>query len=133
MTHLDELLSVYLDGETTPAEATRVQTHLKDCLRCRRRLADLNDARAAVRSLPLLELPVPLAAGPQVPPVHRRRRVWLGAAAAAAAAVIAVSTLATPAPDPLDLSDVSRQLGARAALDAGAGPLKVVVPVAVDE
>lgn len=132
MTHLDELLSVYLDGETTPAEATRVQTHLRDCLRCRRRLADLNDARAAVRSLPLLELPVPLAAGPEVPPVHRRRRVWLGAVAAAAAAVIAVSTLAAPAPDPLDLSDVSRQLGARAALDSGAG-LKVVVPVAVDE
>lgn len=132
MSHLDELLSVYLDGETTPAESLRVGSHLKDCLRCRRRLEELNDARGAVRSLPMVDLPPGLLVPPQPDVAARRgRRVWAGAAAAAVAAVVAVATL-TPGPEPLDLDDVSRQVGARAALEAGAGPLKVVVP-AVDE
>lgn len=132
MTHLDELLSVYLDGEATPAESLRVASHLKDCLRCRRRLEALNDARGAVRSLPMVDLPPGLLVPPQPDVAARRgRRVWAGAAAAAVAAVVAVATL-TPGPEPLDLDDVSRQVGARAALEAGAGPLKVVVP-AVDE
>lgn len=132
MTHLDELLSVYLDGETTPAESLRVGTHLKDCLRCRRRLDELNEARAAIRSLPMVDLPAGLLVPPRTDVAARRgRRVWAGAAAAAVATVVAVATL-TPGPEPLDLDDVSRQVGARAALEVGAGPLKVVVP-AVNE
>lgn len=132
MTHLDELLSVYLDGETTPAESLRVDSHLRDCLRCRLRLEELNDARTAVRSLPMIDLPPALLLPSRLDVAARRgRRVWVGAAAAAVAAVVAVATL-TPGPEPLDLDDVSRQVGARAALEAGAGPLKVVLP-AVDE
>lgn len=132
MTHLDELLSVYLDGETSPAESLRVGAHLKDCLRCRRRLDEINDARTAVRSLPMVDLPAGLVVTARPDDAHRGgRRVWMGAVAAAVAAVIAVATL-TPGPEPLDLDDVSRQVGARAALEVGAGPLKVVVP-AVNE
>lgn len=131
MTHLEELLSVYLDGETSPAESLRVVAHLKDCLRCRRRLDEINQARTAVRSLPMVDLPAGLLVTAPDDAHRGGRRVWVGAVAAAVAAVIAVATL-TPGPEPLDLDDVSRQVGARAALEVGAGPLKVVVP-AVNE
>jgi anti-sigma factor RsiW len=130
LSHLDELLSVFLDGETTPAESARVTGHLADCDRCRRQLAELNLARAALRSLPTLELPVALVVPSQVTPLARRRSVWVGGAAAVAAAVITIATIVTPPAEPLDLSDVSRQIGARSSLDAGAASLKVVAPLA---
>lgn len=130
MSHLDELLSVFLDGETTPAESARVTGHLADCERCRRLLTELNLARAALRSLPTLELPVVLVVPPEVTPLVRRRSVWVGGAAAVAAAVITIATIVTPPAEPLDLSDVSRQIGARSSLDAGAASLKVVAPIA---
>lgn len=130
MSHLDELLSVFLDGETTPAESARVTGHLADCERCRRQLAELNLARAALRSLPTLELPVALVVPQEVTPLARRRSVWVGGAAAVAAAVITIATIVTPPAETLDLSDVSRQIGARSSLDAGAASLKVVAPLA---
>lgn len=128
MTHLDELLSVYLDGETTPSESARVDQHLTECLRCRRNLTQLNAARAAVRSLPTLELPAIFVPEETPVPLRRRKSVWVGAAAAVAAGVVTVATFLTPAPEPLDLSDVNRQLGARASLDTGPAPFKVVLP-----
>lgn len=133
MSHLDELLSVYLDGETTPAESRRVASHVNECLRCRRRLEGLHEARAAVRSLPLLETPSGLlpATGTEAP--TRRRPLWLGAAAAAAAVLVLVATLTATRPEPIDLSDLSRQVGARAALESGAGSIKVVMPETVTE
>lgn len=133
MTHLDELLSVYLDGEATPAESVRIASHLGECLHCRRRLDELSRARAAVRSLPTLEMPVGLAPQPADEPGRRRRYVWMGAAAAVTAATIAVAAAVTTPPDPINLSEVSRQIGARASLDAGAAPLKVVMPEVVHE
>lgn len=128
MTHLDELLSAYLDGETSPAESARVDQHLRECLRCRRSLIELNAARTAVRSLPTLELPAVFLPQQEATPFRRRKSVWMGAAAAVAAGVITVATLLTPASEPLDLSDVNRQLGARASLDTGPAPFKVVFP-----
>lgn len=129
MSHLDELLSAYLDGETDRSESRRVSGHLTQCLRCRRRLAGLQEARAAVRSLPLLQMPPDLVPVEDAARVPRRRPVWLGAAAAVVAALIAVASLAGgPDPDAIDLSDLTRQVGARAALDSGAGSLKVVLP-----
>jgi anti-sigma factor RsiW len=129
LTHLDELLSAYLDGETTSAESALVSRHLGDCGRCQRHLAEVSAARAAVRSLPMLELPLALlrVPAPSVPLV-RRRSLWLGATAAAAAVVITVSSLLTPAPQPISLSDISLQIGARAALDAGSATFKVTPP-----
>lgn len=129
MSHLDELLSAYLDGETDLSESRRVSGHLTQCLRCRRRLAGLQEARAAVRSLPLLQMPPDLVPVEDADRVPRRRPVWLGAAAAAVAALIAVASLAGgPDQEAIDLSDLTRQVGARAALDSGAGSLKVVLP-----
>lgn len=134
MTHLDELLSAYLDGETDSSESRRVSDHLMGCLRCRRRLGGLQEARAAVRSLPLLQMPPDLVPVEDADRVPRRRPVWVGAAAVAVAALIAVASLAGgPDPEPLDLSDLTRQVGARAALDSGAGSLKVVLPGVVTE
>lgn len=127
MSHLDELLSAYLDGETTPAESQRADSHLHECLRCRRRLMDLNAARTALRSLPMMEMPAGLV--PEALPTHRRRSLWVGAAAAVAAAVIAVAAAITTSPEPLNLTEVSRQLGARASLESGSAPFKVVLPV----
>ena len=130
MKHPDELLSAYLDGETTPAESAGIGRHLAGCHRCRRQLDELNLARSALRSLPTLELPPPLVAAPtQVTPIRKRPSVWVGAAAAAAAAVIAFATVTTPPREPLSLTDVSRQLGARASLDVGSTPLKLVAVV----
>lgn len=134
MSHLDELLSVYLDGETDPSESGRVSRHLDECLRCRRRLAGLQEARAAVRSLPLLQVPPDLVPVDDADRNPRHRPVWLGAAAAAAAALIAVASLAGGSePEPIDLSDLTRQIGARAALESGAGSIKVVMPEVVTE
>ena len=134
MMHLDELLSAYLDGETDPSDSRRADAHLRECLRCRRSLERLQEARAAVRSLPYLRMPpelVPLAGSERA---RSHRPVWLGAAAAAAAIVVAVAALAgRPAPEPIDLSDLSRQIGARAALDSGAGSINVVLPGPVTE
>jgi anti-sigma factor RsiW len=126
LSHLDELLSVYLDGETTPAESIRVNRHLADCEACRRRLSDVNMARAALRALPMLELPPNLVAEEKVVPLVRRRSVWMGAAAAVVTVVITVATLVTSPSEPLNLIDVSRQIGARASLDAGSASLKVL-------
>lgn len=129
MSHLDELLSVYLDGETTPAESKRVRRHLVECERCRRQLTELNHARSAMRSLPTLELPAFLLVDDRpVRPLVHRRSVWVGAAAAVAAAVITVATVVTSPPEPLSLSEVSRQIGARASLDAGTSSLKLIAP-----
>ncbi|MFO7292292.1 MAG: zf-HC2 domain-containing protein [Actinomycetes bacterium] len=129
MTHLDLLLSVYLDGETTPEESRLVSQHIGECLRCRRRLEALNEARTAVRSLPMLDMPADLV--PAAVTETRQRR-WhparWAAAAAAAAAIVTATALALPDPEPLDLGDVTRQVGARAALDLGANSLKFVVP-----
>lgn len=128
MTHLDEALSAYLDGEAAHEEIRRVEAHVAECLRCRRRLHALNDARTAVRSLPLLELPPELVPVASVGSARRRRAAWLGAAAAILAGLVTAAALLSPAPQPIDLTDLSRQVGARAALDPGSGPIKVILP-----
>lgn len=127
MNHPDGLLSAYLDGETTPGESRLVRSHMADCAYCRRQLYQINEMRAAVRSLPVLELPAGLIPAGVDESRRNRRSVWLGAVAALAAAVIAVATLVT-APRPIALSDISRQFGARASLDAGSASMKLVVP-----
>jgi anti-sigma factor RsiW len=129
LTHLDLLLSVYLDGETTPEESRLVAEHLSQCLRCRRRLETLNQARTAVRSLPMLEMPAHLVPATGSPREARRWHPgrWV-AAAAALATIVTATALALPDPEPLDLNDVTRQVGARAALDLGANSFKFVIP-----
>jgi hypothetical protein len=93
MTHRHELLSAMLDGELSEPESAWVAEHLDECGECRTELGDLASARAAVRSLPTLDLPdeirppAVVVAGPWL------RRIALGAASVAALAVVAVGAL----------------------------------------
>ncbi len=52
-----ELLSAYLDGELRAGELEVVVEHLADCLECVAEFHDLKEARAAVRMMPMLQVP----------------------------------------------------------------------------
>jgi anti-sigma factor RsiW len=52
-----ELLSAYLDGELRPGELDAVVAHLTDCLDCVAEFHRVKEIRAALRTLPELELP----------------------------------------------------------------------------
>lgn len=54
---IGELLSAYLDGELREGELDLVVAHLTDCLDCIAEFHDLKEARAAVRTMPMLQVP----------------------------------------------------------------------------
>jgi hypothetical protein len=93
-------------------------------------MEDLQQVRAAVRSLPVLDLPFGLIpeADPVVVPLRQNRGVWVGAAAAVVAIVITIAALITPPPASMSVDDLSSRFGARVSLDPAFGPAKVVVP-----
>jgi anti-sigma factor RsiW len=130
MNHPSELISAYLDGELHGDELDRLLDHLNGCGRCVIEMEETQQVRAAVRSLPVLELPRGLVpdADRVVVPLHRNRGVWVGAAAAVVAVVITVAALVTPSPTPVTVEDLSSRFGARVSLDPAFGPAKVVVP-----
>jgi len=98
----EDLLSAYLDDELTPDERASVDARLAESADWRAVLADVGEARDAVRALPARDAPAAwwdevLAAGtgPAVVDLaserHARRsrpRRWAGVAGAAAAAAI---------------------------------------------
>lgn len=134
MTHPSELLSAFLDGEISEQERTQVARHLTACPACGDELSDLHFARAAVRSLPLLELPAGLRsaaeASPEVVYLTRRPPVWVAAAAAAILALfVGVATILAP-PTTLEvrLDQLSDQYGARTSLEPALTP-RTPVPV----
>ena len=138
MTHPDELLSAHLDGELDEVERRRVGRHLAECDRCRTELEDLARARAAVRSLPLLELPLDVAelAGIPAPaiPLRRRPGAWIGAAAAAAvAAFITVAAIIAPEPQQITPPELTAVYGAVSSNEPALNPVRVaaVTQVAV--
>ena len=128
MTHLGELLSAHLDGELLDHERARVGGHLQECDRCRAELAELASARALVRSLPILEMPVAVreAVGmaPDPSPLRRHPGMWVGAAAAAAALVFVGAAIVT-APEPQQVSppELSADLVDRGIVLTGGGAL----------
>lgn len=140
MTHVGELLSAYLDGETTIDESRQVVEHLSSCERCRVEMEDVHTARSALRALPTLELPRTVleavgGAGPaDVVPLHRRS-VRIAAAAAAAVLVIFVSlaTLFAPEPASLTVDDIANEFGSVTQFDAVPVPAKGVVAVPAEE
>lgn len=97
---MDELLSAYRDGETTPSEKERVREHLTACADCRLALKLLEAGRQAFRNAPRPGLPADLAASLRraSPPAQRFglplpwiRPAWgLAAAGALAAASLFV-------------------------------------------
>ncbi|HEY4606515.1 MAG TPA: zf-HC2 domain-containing protein [Acidimicrobiia bacterium] len=134
MTHPGELISAYLDGELTRAEIQQLFSHVGGCGRCASELEAMQRVRAAVRSLPLLELPQGLVpeADAELVPLHRNRGFMIGAAAAVVALVIAVAALVTPSVSAISVDELTSRYGARASLDPAFGPAKVVVPHLVD-
>lgn len=130
MSHPSASISAFLDGELTAAELTSLESHLASCGRCVAELQDVQRVRAAVRALPLIELPSDLMLDGEpgsVTPIHRHRIVWAGAAAVVAV-VVAAAALATPPPSGLTVDDLTSRFGARVSLDPAFGPAKVVVP-----
>lgn len=132
MTHPSELISAYLDGELSNEERAGFLSHVSSCGRCSVELEDVQRVRAAVRSLPVLDVPEGIlekaGVGGDVVPTQRHRGMWVGAAAALIALVIAVAALVTPAPASVSVDDLSSRFGARVSLDPAFGPAKVVVP-----
>jgi anti-sigma factor RsiW len=132
MTHPTEAISAYLDGELSAAERAELTTHLSSCGRCTADLEGIQRVRAAVRALPVVEVPDGLFGdldrGADVIPLHRNKGVWMGAAAALIAVVIAVAALLTPQPTSVSVDELSSRFGARVSLDPAFGPAKVVVP-----
>jgi anti-sigma factor RsiW len=134
MTHLNELLSAYLDGELTADEQSTVLSHLADCAECRGELADIDAARTAMRSLPVLEAPA-IAEEPAMtevrsiePARHSRARTWWAAAAAALVIVLGVGVVQSSADggDEIDVPAAVEQHVARVSVDPGLRPMQVV-------
>lgn len=130
MRHPEVLISAYLDGELAPGEREALMAHLGECVRCTLEMRELQDIRASVRGLPVLELPPGLVpeADVELVPAHRNRGVWVGAAAAVVAVIIAVATILGPTAPTISVDDLNSRLGARVSLDPAFGPAKVIIP-----
>ena len=132
MTHPTESISAYLDGELSAKERAELMAHISSCGRCAADLEGIQRVRAAVRSLPVVEVPDDLLGdldgNSDVVPLHRNKGIWMGAAAALIALVVAVAALFTPQPSSVSVDELSSRFGARASLDPAFGPAKVVVP-----
>ena len=126
MIHLGELLSAHLDGELSLDEARLVAGHLEVCGACRAEFDDLAAARAAVRTLPALELPESIGAA--IPSTERRRpRMPTQQRAAVAAAVLALAVgsatlLGEAPPEPISASDLGAVYVARVSVDRDLPP-----------
>jgi anti-sigma factor RsiW len=110
MTHPDDLLADYVDGDLGEHERAEVEAHLATCERCRADVRSARLARNQLASVPAVETPAGLREeilgavdrepqpreAPVVevfagrPPKSSRPAAWLGAVAAAAAIVIGV-------------------------------------------
>ena len=134
MTHPGELISAYLDGELSRSEIDQLFGHLAGCGRCAVEMQELQAVRSAVRSLPLLEMPLGLVpeADAEVVPLHRNRGFLVGAAAAIVAVVIAVAAMVTPSTAAISVEELNSRYGARASLDPAFGPAKVILPQLMD-
>lgn len=131
--HSGELLSAYLDGELVAEEQGAVLAHLRQCEACRVELGELDLARTAVRSLPMLEPPPLLAEAPDAVVVPLRQRWSVRIAAAAAAAIVAVAGVGVArngSAPPLDVDSIIEQHIIRDLADPGFNGANVVSVVA---
>ena len=67
-------LSAYMDGELSPADATRVEKHLKKCARCRRELDSLCQLTDLLRQVPPKPVPRSFFVSEQMVTERRRSR-----------------------------------------------------------
>jgi anti-sigma factor RsiW len=126
VTHPGDLLSAYLDGEITPTERIDVDRHLGACEACRDEVRGLAAARAAVRSLPMLEPAaglIPESEPAAVRRFPRRRLAWAAAAVVAGALGIGVMT-GGDTTSPLDLDMLGDRHTARVVVDPGISTIR---------
>lgn len=130
MRHAGEQISAYLDGELAGDELRQLFRHLGECGPCSEELIEIQSVRAAVRSLPLIEVPPGLvpAAEAEVVPLHRNRGFWVSTAAAVVILVITIAALITPAPATISVDELNSRFAARVSLDPAFGPAKVIIP-----
>ncbi len=130
MKHLEEALSAYLDGELDRGEERGIVAHLAECDACRAELAELDQARSAIRSLPVLEPPVALDVQALQPGRFRRaaRIAWTAAAAVILVAVAGVVGLVRgpPEADSVDLNSAVGQHTARVSVDPGVTAVRAI-------
>lgn len=128
MRHSSELISAYLDGELGGNELRGLLQHLGECGRCSDEMIEIQRVRAAVRSLPVMEVPEGLVPLAEVVLLRRNRGFWASAAAAVVIAVIAIAALVTPPPTTISADDLNSRFAARVSLDPAFGPAKVILP-----
>jgi anti-sigma factor RsiW len=75
---VEQLLSAYVDGELTQAEARAVEEHLLDCGACRRAYEDLRATKALLGALPVAEPPAGWWSSLRAPLVPSRSRAGRG-------------------------------------------------------
>ena len=129
MRHAGESISAYLDGELSGSELTGFLQHLGECGFCSDELLETQEVRAAVRSLPLIEIaPGLVPASDDVVPITRNRGFWISTAAAVVIVIIAVAALITSAPATISADELNARFAARVSLDPAFGPAKVILP-----
>ncbi|MBV8981167.1 MAG: zf-HC2 domain-containing protein [Acidimicrobiia bacterium] len=130
MSHLDDLLSAYVDGELTPGEEQRVRAHLDTCPECRRELQFIGEGRSLVRGLPPVDPPFGFYER-LLRPQRRWARAAVGALAAGAAASVALMAGAAPH-EPRVRPNVAQLVDAHTASASTSGdPLSGITPAAV--
>ena len=102
MTHPLEQLAPYVDGSLTGPERLEVERHLASCAQCRSEVAIATEARAALRSMPEVEVPTDLGV-PALEAMEAREAHHPGPRAGcaampfvAAAAVVALLAITLP-------------------------------------
>jgi hypothetical protein len=129
--HVQERLSVYLDGELPQTERAEVDAHLRGCAACARHLEELAAVDAAARDLPVPappgyfdSLPARVAARLPAPRTTRRPQpqtwVWAAAAAALALAVLTPLTVrrtTLPVPEAAEAPPYAEGVGRELARD----------------
>jgi anti-sigma factor RsiW len=129
--HLDDVLSAYLDDELAPAARREADAHLAGCAGCRAELGDVASVRHAVRILPVHTTARPLVDAEWEPASAERDRRRARAAWALAAAVAAAVAMVLPQ-EPEVAPSLPSLAGSHAARASITGdPLSQLAPIAV--
>lgn len=116
--HYGDRLSAYLDGELSTVEQRQVSDHVVSCTECRAELHDLDQARTAVRALPIDT--GQLDQVPVLPPPRRRRVAIAGSIGIAAAIALFVGLSLGGQQEPtFSLEDLGSHHIARASAEPG--------------
>jgi anti-sigma factor RsiW len=105
MTHVDELLARYCEGDLSAADSREVARHLGECAACRAAESEVRRGVELARALSFEPLPkdvvLRIERALESAPSARRVSPWLAAAGVLATAAVLLVTLRHPAPRPV--------------------------------